>query len=88
MDEVMTRRYTYSKTLKVGGNGETETFTAVEFDSFEEARKVVDSGIKDRDTQQAEILSKANGTHIDIGFGKGEVEGLDNGLKNNITKQP
>lgn len=42
----MSRRYTYSRTIKtVDGD---ETFSAVEFDSFDEAQRAVAKGISDR----------------------------------------
>lgn len=43
----MAKRYTYSRTFN--HNGEVETFTAAEFDSFDEAIKAVDKGIYDRE---------------------------------------
>lgn len=42
----MSKRYTYSRSIDVGVG--PETFTAVEFDSFDEARKAVERGIHDR----------------------------------------
>ena len=40
------RKYTYSR--EIGTAHGQEVFTAVEFDSFDEAQKVVDKGIYDR----------------------------------------
>lgn len=40
----MSRRFTFSKTTPYG-----ETFTAVEFDSFDEAIKAVEKGVYERD---------------------------------------
>lgn len=42
----MSKRYTYSRSIKTQ-EGE-ETFTADQFDSFDEAIKIVDKGIYDR----------------------------------------
>jgi hypothetical protein len=63
MDE-MSKKFTFSKTI----NG--ETFTANEFDSFDEAITAVNKGIKDRQLQvekemipPAGISTKKEGTH-------------------------
>ena len=42
----MTRRYTYSRAIKTPAG--LETFTAQEWDSFDEAKTAVDKGIRDR----------------------------------------
>lgn len=42
----MARRYTYSRQIETPEG--KETFSAVEFDSFDEAINVVERGIKDR----------------------------------------
>lgn len=42
----MARHYTFSREVEV--LGKKETFTAVEFDSFDEAVRAVDKGINDR----------------------------------------
>ena len=45
----MSRRYTYSRTIDTPEG--KETFTAVEFDSFDEARFAVEKGVRDRKLQ-------------------------------------
>lgn len=49
----MSKRFTYSKTVDLernkNGFKQLETFTAVEFDSFDEAIKAVEKGIYDRE---------------------------------------
>lgn len=40
------RKYSFSRTITVDGN--KETFTAVEWDAFDEAMKAVDKGIYNR----------------------------------------
>ncbi len=42
----MSRRYTYSRQIR-SSEGQ-ETFTAEQFDSFDEAKKAVDKGVRDR----------------------------------------
>lgn len=64
----MSRRYTYARTI-VGPEG-SETFTGVEFDSFDEAVAAVEKGIHDRKLQ---IASPA------LGIGKGEGMGVPQG---------
>lgn len=61
----MSRRYTYARTID-GPEG-PETFTAVEFDSFDEAITAAEKGIHDRKLQ---IASPA------LGIGKGEGAGV------------
>lgn len=64
----MSKRYTYSKTINVPDGA--ETFSAVEFDSFDEARKAVDKGVHDRRLElKAERQPKATASDI-IGLGK------------------
>lgn len=53
----MSKRYTYSRTQDFGVG--PETFSAVEFDSFDEARKAVDRGMYDR---KLEVESQKNST--------------------------
>lgn len=60
------RRYTYARTIR-GPEG-SETFSAVEFDSFDEAIAAVEKGVHDRKLQ---IASPA------LGIGKGEGMGID-----------
>ena len=45
----MAKKYTYSRQIATGAG--LETFSAVEFDSFDEAIVAVDRGIKDRQAQ-------------------------------------
>lgn len=47
----MSRRYTYARTIKTIEG--IETFTAQEWDSFDEAKRVVDKGIHDRNIEIA-----------------------------------
>lgn len=47
----MSRRYTYSRSIRTEEG--VETFTAEEFDSFDEAKNAVDRGINDRKLQIA-----------------------------------
>lgn len=54
----MSKRYTYSRAFH--SNHGQEVFTAVEFDSFDEAIKAVDKGIYDRKLE----LSKNLGTGL------------------------
>lgn len=45
----MSRRFTFSKTVSLSNKENSqETFTAVEFDSFDEAIKAVEKGIYER----------------------------------------
>ncbi len=52
----MAKKYTYSRSFG------DETFTAVEFDSFDEARKAVDKGIYERQLE----LKTPNSTSTDL----------------------
>lgn len=45
----MSRRYTYSRTIDTPEG--KETFTAEQFDSFDEARAAVEKGVRDRRLQ-------------------------------------
>jgi hypothetical protein len=54
----MSRRYTYTRTIDTPQG--KESFTAVEFDSFDEAIKAVDKGIYDR---KLELGFKEKVTH-------------------------
>lgn len=60
----MSKRYTYSKTINVADG--QETYSAVEFDSFDEAKKAVDKGIHDR---MLELSPKVTPNTI-VGLGK------------------
>lgn len=51
----MSKKYTYSRGVSLGLG--IETFTAVEFDSFDEAIKAVDKGVADR-KNEVEKLNK------------------------------
>lgn len=62
----MSKRYTYSKTINVPDG--QETYSAVEFDSFDEAKKAVDKGIHDR---MLELSPKVASNTI-VGLGKKE----------------
>jgi hypothetical protein len=44
----MAKRYTYSRSILADDQGNQEVFTAVEFDSFDEAIAAVERGIYDR----------------------------------------
>lgn len=50
------RKYTYSREIETLEG--KEVFTAVEFDSFDEAKKAVDKGIYDRELQIKEELPR------------------------------
>ena len=43
----MGKKFTFSRSI-INDLGEKEVFTAVEYDSFEEARTAVNNGIRDR----------------------------------------
>lgn len=45
----MSRRYTFSRTIETPDG--KETFTAEQFDSFDEARNAVEKGVRDRRLQ-------------------------------------
>ncbi len=45
----MSRRYTYARTIETQRG--KETFSAVEFDSFDEAMNAVEKGVRDRYAQ-------------------------------------
>lgn len=51
----MSRRYTYSRTINTPEG--RETFTADQFDSFDEARNAVEKGVRDRRAQFPQIAS-------------------------------
>lgn len=59
----MAKKYTYSRQIATGAG--LETFSAVEFDSFDEAIVAVDRGIKDR---QAQVLARIPGQGLGAGF--------------------
>ena len=50
----MSKKYTYSREVKTTKG--VERFTAVEFDSFDEAIKAVDKGIYDREISLAALI--------------------------------
>ncbi len=56
----MTRRYTYSRTIDTPEG--KETFTAQEWDSFDEARTAVEKGVHDRRLQFGVKTVKATDT--------------------------
>lgn len=52
----MSRRYTYSQTIKTEVG--FETFTATEFDSFDEAQRAVEKGVYNRKLELEEATKK------------------------------
>ncbi len=52
----MGKKYTFSRSI-TNDLGEKEVFTAVEYDSFEEARTAVNKGIRDR-LYEIEVATK------------------------------
>jgi hypothetical protein len=67
----MSKRYTYSRTINPTGKSD-EIFSAVEFDSFDEAIRAVEKGIHDRRLQVAEEVKNSNGAAMIQGLGKKE----------------
>lgn len=59
----MAKKYTYSRQIATGAG--LETFSAVEFDSFDEAIVAVDKGIKDR---QLQVPARVPGIGLVAGF--------------------
>ncbi len=70
------RKFTYSRTLhSIEG---TETFTAEAFDSFDEAQRAVEHGIRDRKIQLAE---KYSGSGIGGGTALSSTPAMPTGVR-------